>query len=648
MIRFLTTLVLLLTATAALQAADKPKYAKAPGADLKQEILWGATSANPDRWELSFGGIDQKSNDGRPHTRIKRDGQWVSVADELARQNPQQAAWEKATKEAQVLKLAVAHLRFAYFEGEPAIRKHLGEAEKVIGQGAKTDDGPRLIERTYQLQLRAEKAAERLAAEPGGRCLSPIVWEPRHKVFVIFGGDHMDFLRNDLWVFDPAKLRWEQRPQDFAPPPRANHSIQANGDGTVTVSGGYTYFNEPWYCGPLYQEQQDGEWVYNLANNTWKGPDGAKGVPSDSPTYRDKMPPPLTYVTGPQPAGAATTKQLAVLRVKGGVAMNPPLKPIMNRDWGSACIDTDRDVMLQWSGGHSAHGGSDVVLYHFATNRWEVPFPMEFPLGQTYSNTSYPTGFNLNRRPWPSGHTYKCFGYDPHSKTMLFLGHSPWCYVFDAGVGDWTGRSTKPSEMNYNDSFYTLTCVTTDAGLVVWSRGGEVFRYDAQTRQWQPIRTSGKLPDPSVDHCGLAWDSQRNRLIFFPTTYNKPFTGKVVTLGLSSGEVKQDGPPGIERAATLPAFLRENVYLSESDTVLILGATLPPTRDGRPRPTLGYDCAADRWVVYQLGGANPAGKDGRNVSLGVVYDPKRKLIWACDANNQVWVLRPDLSTAERE
>ena len=40
---------------------------------------------------------------------------------------------------------------------------------------------------------------------------------------------------------------------------------------------------------------------------------------------------------------------------------------------------------------------------------------------------------------------------------MLFLGHSPNCYIYDPDQEDWTGRITLPKKMDYSGSMYTLT-----------------------------------------------------------------------------------------------------------------------------------------------------------------------------------------------
>ena len=49
-------------------AKKKPRYTKAPGANLRQPIIWGAECINPDGLGLAFGGHEQAAADGRPHT----------------------------------------------------------------------------------------------------------------------------------------------------------------------------------------------------------------------------------------------------------------------------------------------------------------------------------------------------------------------------------------------------------------------------------------------------------------------------------------------------------------------------------------------------------------------------------------------------
>ena len=170
------------------------------------------------------------------------------------------------------------------------------------------------------------------------------------------------------------------------------------------------------------------------------------------------------FLQGDKPDAISFAKTLRDLPANTWVLAKPPYLPQMQRDWGTAVIDPDHDVLLRWSGGHCAHGGSDVVMYHFSTNRWELPFPVELPLGQCYTNTSYPSGFNFNLRPWITGHTYKSYAYETVSKRMVFVGEQNDFFRYDPTVGDWEGRSHKPNGMTYGGCFYDLLCKQTPAG----------------------------------------------------------------------------------------------------------------------------------------------------------------------------------------
>ncbi len=508
---------------------------------------------------------------------------------------------------------------------------------------------PSLMRALFDGVVALQQAAEVLDAEPAPRALSPIAYDAKSRLFVLFGGDHLDYMTNDTWVFDPARERWQQRHPKSAPPPRANHTLTAAGNGKVKLSGGFTHNNiDIWYMGPLYQLRDDGDWTYDVAADTWTSEAGAEGVEPDQRAYRSGPLAPDSFMQGERPDAAANEARLKALPPNTWVAMHPPQKPRVNRDWGSACIAADFDVLLRWSGGHCAHGGSDVPMYHFATNRWELPFPVEFPLGQCYSNTSYPTGFNFNRRPWVSGHTYKSFGYDPTGKLMVFTGHNPWSYLFDPQAGDWVGRSKKPRPMCYDSSFYTLTLCSTGKELYCW--GGQygqsvgMHKWQSATKSWETLAISGvKLPGPECDHSGLAFDARRNRLILFP----KKYAGQLYALDCRRNELAELKPGGANAAAATVNFWRELAYKPEADAVLVVGASLAPAGGGKDalRPSLAYDCGKNEWVVLNLDGTHPAGKAGRDVSLGCAYDAKRGLIWATDTNGEVYVLRLDMKAA---
>ena len=91
-------------------------------------------------------------------------------------------------------------------------------------------------------------------------------------------------------------------------------------------------------------------------------------------------------------------------------------------------------------------------------------------------------------------------------------------------------------------------------------------------------------------------------------------------------------------AAAIP-YLCQIRYDLAND-LLLVGATLPSRR------TPAYDCAANRWLSLNVTGRDPNGPKGRNVSLGLVYDRRRKLFWAVDTNSHIYVLRLTPKTAD--
>jgi hypothetical protein len=96
-------------------------------------------------------------------------------------------------------------------------------------------------------------------------------------------------------------------------------------------------------------------------------------------------------------------------------------------------------------------------------------------------------------------------------------------------------------------------------------------------------------------------------------------------------------------AAAIP-YLCQVRHDARND-LLLVGATLPPDRDGLRR-TPAYDCAGNRWVSLRIAGDDPSGRAGRNVSLGLMYDARRKLFWAVDTHSRVFVLRLDPRSAD--
>ena len=681
--------VVLLSLCGSSAGAAGPRPHRLPSVDLQKPVIWGSECLLPDGIGLAFGGQDQTAADGQPHTRIREEGKWRPIHEELRSADPAQAFSDRCRRTAKAQKDLSATTRAVFFRGLPAADearavsalllprygKLLAEIDALkAGPGATVGDikgesarhiADTLAEAVEQssrataslrsgelaaaarqmlaVQISLEKAAEATDAEPPPRALSPIAYDPATRRFVLFGGDHLDYLTNDVWVFDPAVKRWQARYAASSPVPRADHRWKAAGDGKFVLEGGYTYTSSNDYCGGQYGDLDDGDWTYDMRNNTWTG--AGRTCAAGSRVYRTGPFHPDFFLTDPKPDAAVFQAWLKGLPANTWVQTKPPQLPQLNRDWGTAVLDTDRDMILRFSGGHSAHGGSDVLHYHLAANRWELPFPVEFPLGQLYSNTSYPEGFNFNMRPWVTGHTYQSYGYDATAQHMVFTGQPRHAYLYGPDVADWIGRSAKPREMSYDSCYYTLTLCPTPKGMVCWTQEGRLFRFDAAKTQWEPLKLTGpRLPGSVVDNSTLAYDRRRDRLIFARKPYGDQhrYDGQLHVVDLKSLEVGTLSPQGMAGATAVP-YLCQIRYDTEHD-LLLVGATLPPGNDGSRR-TPAYDCAANRWLSLKLAGDDPSGKQGRNVSLGLVYDAPRRLFWAVDTRSRVYVLRLEPKTA---
>jgi hypothetical protein len=607
------------------------KASRLPPVDLKQPVIWGAVCE--DGPGLAFGGEDQTARDGAARTRIKVDGGWKAIHEELRAQNPHEPTVEGHANVRGSYALALARARRAYFEGEDlwkveGLKTHPGAAP---GEA----DPIRALKGLRQGLEEFDKEWEGKLAEPAPRALTAIAWDPKTKLYVLFGGDHLDYLTNDTWVFDPAVPAWTHRVPAAAPPPRANHTLVATGDGTIVLKGGYTYTSSTDYVGGQYRNLADGEWTYDVGTNTWSG----RGVAPDARVYRTGRLHPDYFLEGPKPDPAPTAEVLKTLPANEWVSMKPPKLPALNRDWGTAVYDPDRKLILRWSGGHSAHGGTDVLHYHTSTNRWELTMPVEFPLGQLYSNTEYPEGVNFNRRPWVSAHTYQSYGYDARFGKMFFVGRRAHTHVWDPDSGDWSLRFEKPKEMSYGDAYYTLTVAPGPSGqLFCWTKDGQLFELAGES-DWQNRPLAGKLPGSVVDNSTMAFDEKRGRFLFWRKGYGdkQPYDGQIHAVDLKTGAVSALDPAGKAGAVAVP-YLCQIRYDASNDVFLVGGTT-----GGR---TPAYDPAGNRWITLKIGGADPSGPKGRNVSLGLMYDAKRELFWAVDTNSQVYVLRLDPATAD--
>ncbi len=533
----------------------------------------------------------------------------------------------------------------------------------------------------------------KLDRQPTPRANSRLAYDPIAKKIVLFGGDQLQILLSDTWTFDVVADRWEQCYPLLGPSPRGGHALLWLPTAKrLLLLGGYSYSSTTEYVASLYKSPPLEAWLFDtntqawqlvkrwepkesptspsnfflsasvqpgrdhdlvtvLADGTWQcelqaieddeGTSTWGVLPGEYEIRTDSYDPAWYQKDVPAAEPERVAAELRDLPMNRWVLRPTPKRPGMNMDWGSAVFAPELDQIIRFSGGHSAYSGTAPQVYDVKTDRYSIPFAPELPLEFVYSNDQVDGEWSFGGNPWMTGHTYKSTGYDSRLKCLVFAPHDN-TYFFDSVTGKW---SRGPEQNPYRADFYNVTLCSTPQGVVAWGDrrdGGDagLWRLDAKERVWRPLTLRGSLPDKSPDQHGMAYDSKRDRLLFFSgTDQNK---GDVAAYDLASGEARWLNANG-KTFAAVPS--RETVYLPDADAVL-LGARASV---GDKHPWLLYDCASNSWRGLELLGDDPIGKGTAdrtfNNSMGLMYDPHRKLVWAVGQYSHVHVLRLDSSAS---
>jgi len=561
--------------------------------------------------------------------------------------------------------------------------------------------------------LAAKRALRRaeytLLTEPPPRAHSQMVYDPVTRKIVLFGGDRLDMLYADTWVYDCKTRKWQERRPATSPSPRAGHAfLYLPESKKLALVGGYQFDAQTGYWGALYKQLPMQAWTYDASADKWglikawdqKFGRGAKPGPTTPPrfmgskgagmvaaagegdvvlalSFEDRTtvtrackldaaradtagtarlgakPGTVEWRTGPYDpdwylAGAAPSEapfQAALKAVPANkwtvvTSRKTTLLPRQNRDWGTAVLDPDRQAIYRWSGGHSAHCGSDIPVFSLRAGRYHQKYPPAFPLEGIGSCGSQPSRGTFLGQPWISAHTYHSYAYDPTSRKMICCGHNSFSYAFDPASSTWTHKpqpsGKDPRRGMDRDNFYTLTLCTARKGVYAWTRFGTLFKYDGKSDTWSQLKVSGeKLIGTKCDASGMCWDSKRDRLVMTHAS----FKGDLMTVDLKTMTAKRLEPKGMAKAAAGGHFLRETCYDAANDVVVV--ARRGKRRYTGPMTWPVYDCEKNAWVAVQISGPNCSG-----CSMGLMYDARRKLVLAVDTNSVVYALKLDMKTGK--
>src|SRR5262249_22919671 len=90
--------------------------------------------------------------------------------------------------------------------------------------------------------------------QPPARANSRLAYDHWARKVVLFGGDRLNELVADTWVFDTATGTWEEKKPVVSPSPRSGHALLWMPRAKkFLLLGGYTYTSTTDYVAPLYR-----------------------------------------------------------------------------------------------------------------------------------------------------------------------------------------------------------------------------------------------------------------------------------------------------------------------------------------------------------------------------------------------------------
>jgi len=144
---------------------------------------------------------------------------------------------------------------------------HLNEVANMLADSRTLEalQGARALERIV------ERFAEAQYPVPSARRNSPLAFDEKNRGFVLFGGDHEDYLMNDTWVLDLAKQSWRRCQPHKAPAPRAGHALCGlPKSGGVALYEGYVQSSSTDYGAVPYAPIDPRQlWVFDPKTDFW-------------------------------------------------------------------------------------------------------------------------------------------------------------------------------------------------------------------------------------------------------------------------------------------------------------------------------------------------------------------------------------------
>jgi hypothetical protein len=501
---------------------------------------------------------------------------------------------------------------------------------------------------------RLDEKAAALATMPTPRHAPTVGYDPERKLFVLFGGDHGDYVLADTWLYDPAKRAWRQFWSKSVPEARCGGQlVWLPKAKKLALLGGNTALRKLTYQNFLQPCSPD-VWLFDPSASLRAGPDNGWQLAvkaGDEVKVKTKDNFPLFMNLNPVVCLADDT--LVALAIGGNYYRDfmcsstwmvrieaPPPGP---RDGEPAPVRLYRSIVPeynpQWY--DAAPRGSreevDSMLAAMPANHWiEVPRPPA-TCGETSWGTAlfdpdrdqlytwsgghcadpsdavhtYHVAINrwsigyvaggigkgtlFTGRPDCMNHTYKNFAFDPVTR-LVVAPHQAGTHVYDPDARDWT-RFTREQPFGYET--YVTKCLGTPKGVVAWTGSSQegvrtqpyFGLFDAQAMKWTPLPVQGTLPKAiHGDEYGMTWNPKRGVLYLHSSKTYGKMDGEVYRYAFETGAVEPLRPKNPEAVEVGEHVRPRETCYVPPLDMVLLGIGFLNNRQ------VAYDVVGNRWV----------------------------------------------------
>jgi hypothetical protein len=525
-----------------------------------------------------------------------------------------------------------------------------------------------------------EKAVAEIQITPEPRMNARLVYDPKNRLIICFGGDGQSRMWGDTWVYHCDGRWWERRHPATHPAPGTSRAMAFDERNGVAVRLERIVDRNGYYHGWRF-------WCYNAGANVWTLADAAFDMKSFGASWlaydatagclvafnedlshawalkldlasaralEIKAAPEvvLNATDGDSVLrDAATLKDLQAWKTEQDAwAKSVPARtwvevprrgigrPNGGRTWSSIVYDPDRLAIYYRDGGHGSYHGAVTDHYDLPTGRWfrgarrdEPCWPMA---------TYFCWGRSFSGAPW-SVHTYKhAVYYDPVSQRLLrsankALPDRSAILSYDPDIGMWAREPFRTPEFLRKDLGFRPAhgCRT---NLVLTRVGtGESEAVEFTSAGLRRIESTGALPAtgyPAWENVVLQYDPKRNRVLCMGPG-KVPNELWILDLARPGAKWANAVPKTVPEGAPRPESGREMVYIPKYDVFLMPDGA----KDKFMTEMCVYHPAENVWSRFAIGTdaatAVLAKRASGDRSNGMVYAPESDLCYFIAAAN---------------